>query len=94
MERTKKYKITEYLENLPARDYGEALRVLQSVLKVSLNTIYCWREIKLRDKTDIPHEKVRMLEILFEMEPGALSNIEHKGQTLKELLHQGRRTVL
>lgn len=91
MEELKKYRITEYLENLPAKDYSPALKILQSVLNVSLNTIYCWREIKIRDKTDIPHEKVRLLEMLFEMEPGALSNISCEVSTLKELLRSAPR---
>jgi hypothetical protein len=90
MEELKKYRITEYLENLPAKDYSQALKILQSVLNVSLNTIYCWREIKIEDKTDIPHEKVRLLEALFEMEAGGLSNTSCKVSTLKELLRTAR----
>jgi len=41
---------------------------------VSAKTFANYRNIKLNDSQDIPHEKVVVLENLFDLEPGKLQN--------------------
>lgn len=70
----RKYKINECLLKLPMADYRSAIRFLPKYLGISLNTFHNYRNIRLNDSQDIPHEKVVILERLFELRPGELYN--------------------
>lgn len=80
-----KYKINDFLENLTIKEYKFAMKMIPRVLNVSMNTFHNYRRIKLGERQDIPYEKVRLLEILFEIENGSLENIKTRGKSLVEL---------
>jgi len=84
-ENIEKYKINDFLENLTIKEYKFAMKMIPRVLKVSMNTFHNYRRIKLGERQDIPYEKVRLLEILFEIENGSLENIKTRGKSLVEL---------
>lgn len=50
------------------------MRLIPEQLNVSAKTFANYRNIKLNDSQDIPHEKVVVLENLFDLEPGKLQN--------------------
>lgn len=89
--KTRKYKINDFLLRLPVPQYREAVKIIPRVLGVSLNTFHNYRNIQLDDQQDIPHEKVILFEKLFELEVGSLINKEIKCKSLKELLQEGYR---
>lgn len=86
--KSRKYKINDFLLRLPVPQYREAVKVIPNVLGVSLNTFHNYRNILLNDLQDIPHEKVILFEQLFELKSGALINKELKCKPLKELLQE------
>lgn len=69
-----KYKIDELLNNFSITQYKLAMRIIPQQLDVSVKTFANYRNIKLNDSQDIPHEKVVTLEKLFDLEPGQLQN--------------------
>lgn len=69
-----KYKIDELLKNFSITQYKLAMRVIPQHLGVSSKTFFNYRNIKLNDSQDIPHEKVAILEKLFDLKPGQLQN--------------------
>ena len=69
-----KYRINEMLNKLTVKDYRKAILVIPQLLNVSQKTFNNYRKIKLDDKQDIPHEKVVILEKLFDIKPGDLQN--------------------
>ena len=73
-EITFKYKIDELLKNFSITQYKLAMRIIPQQLGVSVKTFANYRNIKLNDSQDIPHEKVAILEKLFDLEPGQLQN--------------------
>lgn len=85
---SRKYKINECLLKLPIADYRAAIRFLPKYLDISLNTFHNYRNILLEDSQDIPHEKVVMLEKLFELRPGELYNKMIWTQPLKEFIRK------
>lgn len=88
---SRKYKINECLLSLPVAEYRAALRFLPKYLGISLNTFHNYRNILLNDTQDIPHEKVMVMEKLFELKPGELCNKMIYVKTLKEFLQEGNR---
>ena len=86
--KTRKYKINDFLLRLPVHQYREAVKIIPRVLGVSLNTFHNYRNILWNDKQDIPHEKVIMFEKLFELEGGELINKEIKCKPLSELMQK------
>lgn len=82
-----KYRINDLLSQLPKKDYDQAIQLLPIQLKVSVATFNNWRKIGLDDMQDIPHEKVAMLEKLFDIEPGELQNFTLPTCSINELLH-------
>ena len=80
-----KYRINELLSSLPYKDHKKAIRVAPSILRISVPTFNNWRGIKTNDATDIPHEKVMMLERLFKLEPGQLANFTIDTPALSEI---------
>lgn len=83
-----KYRINEVLLNLPMKDYRKALKVLPDVLKISLNTFTNYRNIKVFDNQDIPHQKVVAIEKIFGLKPGGLGNMKPEYKSIKELLDE------
>jgi hypothetical protein len=69
-----KYRINEELEKLPTADYRKAIRNIPKLLAISPKTFGNYRNIRLTDKQDIPHEKVIILEKLLNLKPGELEN--------------------
>lgn len=83
-----KYKINEFLERLTVKEYKFALKKIPVILDVSMNTFHNYRRIRLGEAQDIPYEKVKILEILFDVEPGALDNQKLTGKSLVELIKE------
>jgi len=69
-----KYKIDELLKKFSITQYRLAMRLIPEQLNISAKTFANYRNIKLNDSQDIPHEKVVMLENLFDLAPGKLQN--------------------
>lgn len=69
-----KYRINEMLNKLTVKDYRKAILVIPQILNISQKTFNNYRKIKLDDKQDVPHEKVVILEKLFDINPGELQN--------------------
>jgi hypothetical protein len=83
-----KYRINDFLTELPMKDYRKALKVIPKVIQVSLNTFSNYRKIKITDDQDIPYQKVVMLEKILGLERGQLENFEIEYKPLKQLLEE------
>jgi len=83
---TYKYKIEEFLENLPVRQNRVLVNQIPEILGVSYNTFRNYCKIPLKSKKDIPYECVRKLEILFGMSHGELTNEQPVGKHYLELV--------
>ena len=81
----RKYRINELMEEYSIKKHQFALKKIPQVLNISANTFHNYRRIELGDMQDIPHEKVILLEKLFEIEAGTLINDKPKTVTLDEL---------
>lgn len=84
----KKYRINECLDLLTIKEHRFAMRMIPEILNIAPNTFHNYRSIEIGDKQDIPYEKVKMMEILFELEPGGLQNFELTGISLKAMAKQ------
>lgn len=80
-----KYKINQFLDRLTVKEYKFAIKVIPKVLNVSMNTFHNYRRIGLEERQDIPYEKVKLMEILFDVESGALENTHVSGKSLFQL---------
>ena len=69
-----KYRINELLNTLPVKEYRKAMRIIPRQLGISDKTFSNYRNIKIDDVQDIPHEKVALLEKLLDVKPGELEN--------------------
>lgn len=76
MPHKRKYRINELLENLSLKKNRQALQILPEVLGVGATTFHNYRNIKIEDQQDIPHEKVVILEQFFGIKPNELQNYE------------------
>ncbi|MFD1255745.1 hypothetical protein ACFQ3S_02970 [Mucilaginibacter terrae] len=85
VENTFKYRIDEFLNQLPVLQYRHAMRLIPELLDVSPRTFANYRNIKLNDSRDIPHEKVALLEKLFALHPGELQNFVIVASPITEL---------
>lgn len=83
-----KYRINDCLIQLPMKDYRKALKVLPKAINVSSNTFSNYRNIKLTDEQDIPHQKVVLLEKIFGLASGELENFESEYKSLQQLLEE------
>jgi hypothetical protein len=83
-----KYRINELLFSLPMRHYRKALKIIPKALNVSVNTFSNYRNIKLADEQDIPHQKVVVLERLFDLGAGELQNFKLEHKSLIQLLEE------
>jgi len=70
------------------KDYRKALKVLPKAINVSSNTFSNYRNIKLTDEQDIPHQKVVLLEKIFGLASGELENFESEYKSLQQLLEE------
>ena len=88
-----KYSINEMLSTLPMRDYKRALKIIPKVLKISPNTFFNYRNIKLEEDRDIPYQKMVQLEQMFGVKPGELQNklikCKHITELLEDYKHSG-----
>lgn len=69
-----KYRINELLNAMPVKEYKKAIHIIPKQLDISEKTFANYRNIKIHDLQDIPHEKVVLLEKLFDIKPGELDN--------------------
>jgi len=83
-----KYRINELLADLPMRDYRRAKKIIPKVLGVSPNTFANYRSIKADEDRDIPHEKVALLEKIFDISPGSLECFKRNCKPIKQLLEE------
>ncbi|PYF71545.1 hypothetical protein [Pedobacter nutrimenti] len=83
-----KYKIDEFLENLPVKHNKHLVSQIPGILNVSRNTFRNYCKIPFMSKKDIPYGCVRKLEILFGMEPGELANYGITGRHYLDLVRQ------
>jgi hypothetical protein len=81
-----KYKIEDFLENLPVKQNKILVNQIPEILGVSYNTFRNYCKIPYKSKKDIPYECVRKLEILFGMKQGELINLQPKGEHYLELV--------
>lgn len=70
------------------KDYRKALKIIPQAINVSLNTFSNYRNIRLTDEQDIPHQKVVLLEKIFGLESGQLENFKPDYKSLKQLLEE------
>lgn len=70
------------------KDYRKALKLLPKAINVSSNTFSNYRNIKLTDEQDIPHQKVVLLEKIFGLASGELENFESDFKSLQQLLEE------
>lgn len=87
-KKIEKYKINEFLEKLTVKEYRFALKKIPVILDVSTNTFHNYRRILLGEVQDIPYEKVKILEILFNVKPGGLANQKLTGKSLVQLIKE------
>lgn len=80
-----KYRINELLTQLSVKDYRKALLVIPQLLNISPKTFNNYRKIKFDDVQDIPHEKVVLLEKLFDINAGELQNYTYILAPIKSL---------
>lgn len=80
-----KYKINDFLDSLTVREYKFAMKQIPLILDVSMNTFHNYRKIKVGDRQDIPYEKVKLMEILFDVKSGGLENAKIAGKSLFQL---------
>ncbi len=85
----KKYRINEHLDKLTMKEHRIIMKIIPHILEISGNTFQNYRNIELGSKQDIPYEKVRMLEILFDIGAGELQNFEITGLSFKTILSNG-----
>ncbi|MBB6499602.1 hypothetical protein [Pedobacter cryoconitis] len=85
-ESTDKYKINYFLDKLTVKEYKFAMKMIPKMLDISMNTFHNYRRIKIGQPQDIPYEKVKLMEILFDTESGALENVKMNGKSLVQLL--------
>ncbi|TZF83039.1 hypothetical protein FW774_12095 [Pedobacter sp. BS3] len=83
-----KYRINALLSNLPMKDYHKALKIIPKVIGVSANTFANYRNIRITESRDIPHQKVVQLERIFGLAPGGLDNFDTSNKTLRQLLNE------
>ncbi len=81
-----KYKIEDFLENLPVKQNKVLVNQIPEILGVSYNTFRNYCKIPYKSKKDIPYECVRKLEILFGMKHGDLINTQPEGEHYLELV--------
>ncbi|QNK62777.1 hypothetical protein H7F33_19950 [Pedobacter sp. PAMC26386] len=81
-----KYKINYFLDKLTVKEYKFAMKIIPEKLNVSMNTFHNYRRIKVGETQDIPYEKVKLMEILFDTESGELENAKMNGKSLVQLL--------
>lgn len=81
-----KYRINELLADLPMKDYRRAIKIIPGVLGVSPNTFANYRSIKAEEERDIPHQKVALLEKIFDIPPGGLECFERNCKSIRQLL--------
>ena len=86
----KKYKINECLEQLTVKEHRIAMKIIPGLLNVANNTFHNYRNIGLGEKQDIPYEKVKLMEILFDLKPGGLQNFDITGVNLKTMISKGQ----
>lgn len=80
-----KYKIDEFLENLPVKLNRNLVSEIPKILNISYNTFRNYCKIPLKSKKDIPYGCVRKLEILFDMKNGELCNFRVSGDHYMEV---------
>lgn len=87
-EKIEKYKINEFLDKLTVKEYKFAMRKIPVILKISTNTFHNYRHIKLKEKQDIPYEKVKKMEIIFSTKVGGLENRKISGKSLSDMIKE------
>lgn len=80
-----KYRINELLNKLSVKDNKKAMLIIPQMLNISQKTLGNYRNIKIDDLQDIPHEKVVILEKLFGLNPGELQNFIYIIEPLTEI---------
>ncbi len=83
-----KYRINDFLLQLPVKDYRKAIKIIPKALNVSINTFSNYRNIKVEDEQDIPHQKIVLLEKILGLKSGQLDNFESSFKSLKQLLDE------
>jgi hypothetical protein len=88
-----KYKIKDFLDNLPVKQYKLLARQIPKEIGVSYNTFKNYSKILKNSKQDIPYAKVRKLEILFGMQNNELTNLNIKSKHYLELINKTNITL-
>ena len=83
-----KYRINDLLSDLPMKDYHKALKIIPKAIGVSANTFANYRNIRVTEARDIPHQKIVLLERIFGLAPGGLDNFDTNNKTLDQLLNE------
>ncbi len=83
-----KYRINDLLSELPMKDYRKALKIVPKALGISQNTFSNYRNIRVSEEKDIPHQKAVLLEKIFGLKPGELMTFEPEYKPIKQLLKE------
>lgn len=81
-----KYKIKEFLDQLPVGEYRKLNTQLHRIVGVSRNTLINYSLITITSKKDIPYSTIRKLEIIFGMRYGDLTNQNITGDHYKKIV--------
>ncbi len=83
-----KYRINDLLSELPMKDYHKALKIIPKALGISPNTFSNYRNIRISEDKDIPHQKAVLLEKIFGLNPGELLNAEIHYKPISQLIKE------
>lgn len=81
-----KYKIKEFMDQLPVIEYRKLNTQLHRVIGISRNTLINYSLIKITSKKDIPYTTIRKLEIIFGLRYGDLTNQNITGDHYKKII--------
>lgn len=82
----KKYRIEEMMNQLTKTEHAKIIKLIPKLIGKSINTFSSYIRIPADAKTEIPHDIVVKLEILFGLPPNGLRNIAITGLHYKDLI--------
>jgi hypothetical protein len=82
----RKYRIQEMMDQLTKTEHAKIIKLIPKLIGKSINTFNGYLKIGINDKTEIPHDIVVKLEILFGLPPNGLRNIPIIGSHYKDLI--------
>ena len=80
------------MNNLNVIQYKKACTLIPEHLGIAKNTFGNYRKLKIDSKADIPYESIVLLEHIFGLKPGELTNVDFKDKirTLDQLIAEAK----